>query len=643
MSEIAKTTEEEAAATPPSRRRFIQSLVATALGVSLADVGDTGEFRAAAQTPPGCSMAGDAFVPVGELVSNNGLLNVDLTVKVGDKSVATIAGQGYQCRTMKLRYYEGQYHASAKPSKWPVNPVHPGPGPTLRMRVGDKVQVHLHNAINPAAFGKTTTNDMACDVMTQFDPATGTNKPLYPQDDKPPSCLHGDNLTNLHFHGTHVTPDGAGDNVMLDIHPGQSFTNNFTIPMPPPAPNPVDPMKQMTMGQAPGTHWYHAHKHGSVALQLLNGMAGAFIIEGEFDAQLEALIPGLRKTEKVLVIQQLGDSIMIQPGTPLNTCAGGDPRPLVNGQLQPTIQMQPGEIQRWRIINATMQQVSHLRYSFTGAPSSPGYKPAIRQIAYDGIQLAPERYNDPNDGLSQQFTIAPGNRIDILVQAPATPGKALLAYEMLHGQPPAGCPVLTTADPFLVQLEVSGSPVTPAMNFPTPSNYPVMPDWLQWKDNAPGFKILKTRTLQFNNSTDPSFRPAINGKAFDGTLATTQLVDLNAAEEWTLENYWASSIHPFHIHVNPFQVLEIYDPNAATQVTLQAPYNWQDTIAIPAAKVEGAVTTPGRVRIRSRFVDFTGTFVLHCHILDHEDRGMMEEVRILDPQSTAVAPLPMHH
>ena len=67
---------------------------------------------------------------------------------------------------------------------------------------------------------------------------------------------------------------------------------------------------------------------------------------------------------------------------------------------------------------------------------------------------------------------------------------------------------------------------------------------------------------------------------------TTQYINLNTAEEWRLENYWDSSIHPFHIHVNPFQVLEIFDPNASTQVTLQAPYNWCDTIAIPASKTD---------------------------------------------------------
>src|SRR5205085_5774659 len=151
-------------------------------------------------------------------------------------------------------------------------------------------------------------------------------------------------LTNMHYHGTHVTPDGHGDNVMVDVHPigpkfkkGETYLNDFTIPLPPEPSNSTDHSQPFKMGQAPGTHWYHAHKHGSVALQLLNGMAGALIIEGEFDDQLEALMPGLRKTEKVLVIQQIGDNIEINPGPPIFTCAGGDPLPLVNGELQPTI------------------------------------------------------------------------------------------------------------------------------------------------------------------------------------------------------------------------------------------------------------------------------------------------------------------
>jgi FtsP/CotA-like multicopper oxidase with cupredoxin domain len=179
------------------------------------------------------------------------------------------------------------------------------------------------------------------------------------------------------------------------------------------------------------------------------------------------------------------------------------------------------------------------------------------------------------------------------------------------------------------------------MNFPTAANYPAMPAWLQWDENAPINKILKNRTLKFNQTLDASARPAINDLAYDGMPDTTQYIKLNTAEEWLLQNCWDSSIHPFHIHVNPFQVLEIFDPNASTQVVLQPPYIWRDTIAIPASKTVGTKLTPGYVKIRSRFVDFPGTFVLHCHILDHEDRGMMQEVQILDP-TKPVPMLPMH-
>jgi FtsP/CotA-like multicopper oxidase with cupredoxin domain len=653
MNSIPETPRNQVPGIAPSRRRFMASALATAFGVSLAEILEPGEFAASAQTPPtGCSVAGQAFKPVAEFLSKNKTLSVKLLVKGGTKSVATIAGQGYQCKSMRLRYYDALDRNSGK--KWPENPALPGPGPVMRMRIGDTVDIAMTNDIQESFFGRTESAPNKCDLKT-----TQTGSGLYPDKDTMPSCFHNDNTTNMHYHGTHVTPDGTGDNVMRAVPPGMSFRNLFTIPMPPPAPNPLYPKETMKMGQAPGTHWYHAHKHGSVALQLLNGMAGAFIIEGEFDDQLEALMPGLRSTEKVIVIQQLGDTITIQPGSPLNTCAGGDPLPLVNGQLQPVIEMKPGEIQRWRLINATMQQVSHLNYRFLGEdvyqaskasptfPANPGYAPTIRQIAYDGIQIAPERYNDPAFGLSQEFNIAPANRIDILVKAPDTAGRSLLAFRLLHGPPPAGCQPNTLNDLFLLRLNVTGSP-SQAMNFPTTANYPAMPAWLQWNDD-PANPKLDSRTLNFNNvkfvpGADESDRPAIDGKAFDETMATTQLVKLNAAEEWLLVNQWASSIHPFHIHVNPFQVLEVYDPVAGTRVKMQAPYIWRDTIAIPAAKDNGnGTTTYGSVTIRSRFVDFPGTYVLHCHILDHEDRGMMQEVRVIPPTAMSVPMLPMQH
>jgi FtsP/CotA-like multicopper oxidase with cupredoxin domain len=450
-----------------TRREFLRALLALVSVLAAAvltkavrrlrrrTVADCAACPPEPKSPHNRPVAGSPFVPVAEFASCIGKLDVNITVSVAWRDVAVFAEAGYRCDPRKLRYYEGTDLNSGK--KWPANPRMPGPGPTLRARVGDDVSIHLLNDIDPACFAQTTQDDHACDTKESILP-DGTTKPLYPGADAPPSCFHGDNITNLHYHGTHVSPDGHADNVMIDVVPqcqelsakqedynrhleslnfppayyGGRFDSSFKITPPPKPPDPQerpDRSKPFHMGQAPGTHWYHAHKHGSVALQLMNGMAGAFIIEGEFDDQLEKLIPGLRCTEKVLVIQQLGDGPDIvfcsPPNGPLDTGITGNPVPLVNGQVEPTIQMQPGEIQRWRIINATMHQTASLRYGFTLKSPASGYVPEIRQIAYDGVQLAPERYGDRAFGQSQQFELAPGNRVDILVQAPSAvgPGK----------------------------------------------------------------------------------------------------------------------------------------------------------------------------------------------------------------------------
>jgi FtsP/CotA-like multicopper oxidase with cupredoxin domain len=125
-----------------------------------------------------------------------------------------------------------------------------------------------------------------------------------------------------------------------------------------------------------------------------------------------------------------------------------------------------------------------------------------------------------------------------------------------------------------------------------------------------------------------------------------QTMILGDQEEWLIENN-TTVPHPFHIHVNPFQVVEVVDPNTPAN-NYTAPSTggfWQDVMAIPAAKTDtngdleidpatGRATKAGSIRIRSRFVDFPGTFVLHCHILAHEDRGMMQLVRVIDGSTT---------
>jgi FtsP/CotA-like multicopper oxidase with cupredoxin domain len=363
-----------------------------------------------------------------------------------------------------------------------------------------------------------------------------------------------------------------------------------------------------SMGQAPGTHWYHAHKHGSTSLNLSNGMAGALIIEGDYDDQLNKFIT----KQRVMVIQTyaavlgaLRSAFAPQPGDSV----------FVNGQFQPVVQMNPNEMQLFRMINAT---------SGTAIPlNSPPDGIKWVQTAQDGVQFHVDNY-DPNvtnasfpvpaRSVAPFGSLAAGNRIDLLVQAPSTPGR----YPVTYGN---GKALLFT----IVVEQDSSTPIASPMPFPSKTQFPVQPAFLA--DINP--KGLPTRELRFKSSTtkptDPKFpnppsTHTINEHQFSDE-DINQTMTLGDTELWIVKNEGGAA-HPFHIHVNPFQVLEIMDPNqnGGQPVVLPRPWVWWDNFAIP---------TGGYVKIMHRFVDYTGMFVLHCHILDHEDRGMMQLVHVV--------------
>ena len=122
--------------------------------------------------------------------------------------------------------------------------------------------------------------------------------------------------------------------------------------------------------------------------------------------------------------------------------------------------------------------------------------------------------------------------------------------------------------------------------------------------------VDKSRTITFQeNSSPPVF--AIDGKAFSMDRVD-QTVQLGAVEEWTLRNT-SPEWHPFHIHVNDFQVIS---RNGREQ-----PRTYEDTSRIPPH---------GEFIMRTRFTDFSGKFVYHCHILGHEDAGMMGVVEVVE-------------
>jgi FtsP/CotA-like multicopper oxidase with cupredoxin domain len=403
-------------------------------------------------------------------------------------------------------------------------------------------------------------------------------------------------------------------------------------------------------GQAPGTHWYHAHKHGSTSLHIRNGLAGALIIESSQEGGYDHVIRNFYgwgdsygDHEKVFVLQQY-DPIQNLERSPRGKAAPVNPGPgsfqtLVNGKLTPTITMQPGEVQLWRFINATQGNgpgiVKNTLFQTAGF--------TFKQTAMDGVQFSPTNYTNqpflnaqaPQGGVPGGLVLAAGNRADLLVQAPASTdtytfksGNATLFFVNVAGTPasvPTGVFPTTwaTLPAFLNDLP------KPGPNDVINQNSPVK---FQWEDGRTGQGLLPPTPLGF----PPHFM--INGKQFNQTGdLVDQCMPLDGLQDWVLEN-WTALAHPFHIHINPFQVVRIDTPTGRDQYSQYRPVSdfvWQDVIAIPPANfsrnADGQITnvTPGRITIRHRFVDFTGTYVLHCHILAHKDRGMMQLVRVV--------------
>jgi len=782
--------------------------------------------------PVSCQLATDLPI-VPEIQSHKGRLKATLKVVDGQRTVwdsaAPPGAAAPRCGTAYLRYFTG--HNGLDPYAPDDKKFAAGnllPGPTLRARVGDWIEIAFLNQINLQHFGNSldqgnyappnsdkpqhamgfgnpgTLGGNGCDITTTSHKASSAT---FGSTDTFPDCLHGSSTTNIHFHGTHTTPSTTGDNVLLFVRPAlqkngvflqrylktvnASFPEFFarcettgvptqwdqmptswrtaqeaaikyydrttpylggpkTLPeraklwpvnkreiqhglwpqysigaspycfhLPKYDASKNKPPFVRTMGQSPGTHWYHAHKHGSTAMNVANGMVGALIIEGAYDDQLNAFY---RKTkswdyqEKVLVIQQLTaalkktDPTAIGPPNPPKippTMASGVPVLSVNGRRSPVITMRPNQVQLFRFVNGAERDgamfqgfvpqatprsmgpqlpcsLPHPDMDSYGQhhgppPQPPPLLPCVHwnQIAQDGVQLNPANY-DPNNTQDTPFWLAPANRADLLVQAPPAPGR----YDLMvsagvcripntsperGGQPPCGWDqreVLLTVS--VAGPAVAGNPVPfiPSASFPT---FPAFLSDIQASD------VVVRRELVF--ADDGTGVVSINGQLYTDKVINQAML-LNAVEEWKVVNTDNDKEHPFHIHINPFQIIEIFAPQApAAQkggpcyadptnpdtwkptgpqcAGPQQNFVWWDTFAIPASRwdnVPGAcnaltkvpaalksdngdgtcqVKIPGYFKMRSQFVDFPGQYVLHCHILTHEDRGMMQLIEVV--------------
>ncbi len=553
--------------------------------------------------------------PVKPIPAEGGELNTALLVKLVERCVPVWnnlgSGTGYwQFKKMNLRTYG--YPKSGGADANPDNSdewVFDSPGPTFVIKKSDqgttngtKVNLKLYNRL------PNQGSDSECEKY----PAS--EKPEDP--DKYPNCFHGNEFTNMHYHGFHISPQAPQDDVSLIINPGKQYQYA------------LDPIPYT---QAEGTHWYHAHKHGSTSLQILNGMVGTFVIKGKFDKQIADQFKRHKLTERLLVLSQLQEEVPLMiPGS-----TNPQRQIVVNGQGSPKIIMQPGEVQRWRLVAAMMQQSSALRINF-------GNKVTVRQIAMDGVQFAEENYQlQPLLNEENEISLFPGNRADFLVKANDTPGTYKVGFELIAKNVRKHAPHIIEGLPLgeqdgdpaveyqLFDIVVAGD--SKEMAELNTIKMPKMPWYLETlpPSNEPARTISYQMTKRTFSKEDPP-RFFINDVQYVPLAVDPNFVtQLDSIIDWNLVNVapdQASLVqHPFHIHVNPFQVLN-YPDNLEVKPDYgkNKKYVWQDTVPL-SNKVGGIV------KIRQKFLNFTGKYVQHCHILGHEDRGMMTNVMTVCP------------
>lgn len=398
-------------------------------------------------------------------------------------------------------------------------------GPTIRVKKGDTLRVRLKNSL----------------------PGTGEETFLgYPKYD-----------TNLHTHGLHVSPSGNSDNIFLDLKPGDTFDYEFDL------------SKQ----EAGTLNFYHPHLEGAVAEQMWGGLSGALVVEDGTD-----VLSGYET--HLLILKDIALSgADPAPYTTRDYTNGKEGIPvMVNGQVNPVLPIRPGQVQRWRILNASTARFyklgleNHTMY-LVGTESGLVDKPyAISQIL-----------------------LSPGERIDLLVKADQ-PAKSYRLRSLPYNRGNNAPQTVT-----LLTLSYGGVPTTDVL--PAAVN----PDAARLNINT--FSLPRRRlALSLWNG-----KGLINGQAAQDGNPYTINSRVGTYEVWEINNM-SGMDHPFHQHVNAAQVLSISGGDSGYASLYST---------IPAFKDTTIVPRMGRLTMLVPVQDFTGTTVFHCHILEHEDIGML--------------------
>ena len=490
------------------------------------------------------------------------------------------------------------------------------PGPAIVTRPGATLRIRLKNSLPP------------------YD-SSG-----WPGDHNVP---HGLDATNLHVHGLDVVPHvfepvGTSDPLapQIVVGPGESKDYVFELPADHP----------------PGFNFYHPHKHGATAVQVATGLAGPLIVRGAIDE-----VPEIAAAREIfLAVQDIGlfpseddpDVWQYEPvqnamwhtfggyvtimgertdlrggfttgdyalryyllnGEPFfkethNSEPGKETEPVGTQLPVQRITIAPGEVVRLRMLNGATDNMMPVVVD--------GHD--VHLVALDGVNFSKVRTipaRAPGDE-SEKLLLASANRADFLIRGNAARGIYKIRQLRQDQQ------FLLSEEKVIAEIEVAGPPQDMALPtaLPIPTRvYPLI---------EPS-EVRRVRIVEFSGTPPGIINTVVGGdylvnNAIYNEKEVPVVVHLDDVEEWRIVvgrgHHGGDEGHPFHIHVNGFEVISVggkpFPPGTV-----------MDTIWVPAGS---------EAVIRMRFKDWVGKSVFHCHILPHEDTGMMQNFLILPPR-----------
>ena len=451
--------------------------------------------------------------------------------------------------------------------------------PTMHVHPGDTLKIHLTNKVPPLRPGQPVeaiVSPCAADTLTKTS-------------------------VNLHFHGTNTSPQCHGDEVIhTAINSGSSYDYSVVFPE----------------NEPPGLYWYHPHAHGLAEAAVQGGATGAIVVEGI--AALQPAVAGL--PEQILVIrdQTLGAAPVSSATTPgwdlsLNYVPVSYP-----SYIPAIINIQAGQQQFWRVVNSSADTIIDLALVYDGKVQP------MDLVSLDGVPTGSQ------DGSRQgkiitvdHIRMPPGRRAEFIVTGPDQ-GVALARLVTRHiDTGPDG-----DSDPDRPLAILQSVPIVAMTSVPAVSG----PAWKQRFAGLANATVTATRKLYFsevlsdpNNPASPTnFYITVDGATptlFDPNNPPAIITTQGSVEDWTIENRTEEN-HEFHMHQIHFKLLQLNSMTVSSDQqqlldTVEVPY-WSGSGPYPSATV----------RIDFRGPD-VGEFVYHCHILGHEDNGMMAIVRVL--------------